>query len=90
MHKSNAWGLYDMHGNILEWCEDVYSKDFYESPEAKKDPLCKSSNTAQPDRVLRGGSWRDTAANCRAAIRYHKEPTIRDAYIGFRVVADIK
>lgn len=89
-HQPNGWGLYDMHGNVLEWCEDVYSKDFYESPEAKKDPLCQSSATVQPDRVLRGGSWRDTPANCRASIRYHKDPAARDAYIGFRVVAELK
>jgi formylglycine-generating enzyme required for sulfatase activity len=64
--KPNAWGLYDMHGNVWEWTRDWYDGKYYhESP--AKDP---TGPTAVTSRVLRGGSWSDPAPYCRSSYRY--------------------
>jgi formylglycine-generating enzyme required for sulfatase activity len=79
--KANLWGLYDMHGNVWQWCRDRYDKDFYEeSP--KEDPEC----TKGGDRVLRGGSWNLGARRCRAAHRFWCKPALTNFSVGFRVV----
>jgi len=80
--KPNAWGLYDMHGNVWQWCADWCSKDYYEqSPRC--DPI---GPTAGSTRVLRGGFWYFSASNCRSASRNSYGPTIRSHGNGFRVV----
>jgi formylglycine-generating enzyme required for sulfatase activity len=79
----NAWGLYDMHGNVWEWCLDWYvSGDTVLLP--GDDPVGPPSGSA---RVLRGGSWILNAANCRSARRIGYSPSIRNYYFGFRVAA---
>ncbi|GHV90482.1 hypothetical protein AGMMS50268_09850 [Spirochaetia bacterium] len=75
----NRWGLYDMHGNVWEWCWDWY--DGY-STAAQTDPMGASSGSY---RVLRGGSWSIFAEYLRSACRYNRAPSYRDDYFGFRV-----
>ncbi|MBA4189503.1 MAG: hypothetical protein C0467_16060 [Planctomycetaceae bacterium] len=76
---ANPWGLFDMHGNVWDWCRDGYGN--YSSSE-QADPKGSSN---EEYRVLRGGSWRSTPVNCRAAYRLRLGPANRNNFIGFRV-----
>lgn len=78
----NAWGLYDMHGNVMEWCSDW--KDSYPLGPLT-DPTGPTSGTG---RVVRGGSWDTYAEFARAANRWSCAEALRTNYIGFRVVLD--
>jgi len=81
--KPSAFGLYDMHGNVLEWCSDWYDADYYSnSPEV--DP--RGPKTAKEYRVLRGGSWYHGPGSCRSANRFRYSPDGRISNFGFRVV----
>jgi formylglycine-generating enzyme required for sulfatase activity len=77
--KANAWGLYDMHGNVWEWCSDWYGG--YPKG-AVSDPVGPIQGSR---RVDRGGSWLLEAARCRLAIRFRRLPSVREYDLGFRV-----
>lgn len=76
---SNDWGLYDMHGNVYEWCQDWYGKYTNDST----DPVGSSGGSS---RVLRGGCWSISAEHCRSANRSYFSPDDRNGSIGFRLV----
>jgi formylglycine-generating enzyme required for sulfatase activity len=81
-YKPNAWGLYDTHGIVLEWCSDWYG----EYPVgAVSDPTGPETNEFRVMRVMRGGGWGNEPADCRSASRDGKLPGHRFAYVGFRV-----
>ncbi len=77
----NAWGLYDMQGNVYELCQDWYDKDYPSG--SVTDPSGSSSGLS---RVLRGGSWGHDARRCRSAIRSYYLPGYGSNFIGFRLV----
>jgi formylglycine-generating enzyme required for sulfatase activity len=79
----NAFGLYDMHGNVWEWCLDHWHDNYRNAP---GDGTAWISSDLSADRVLRGGSWVDGPAYCRAAFRFHHQPDYRLGLNGFRVV----
>ena len=78
--KPNAWGLYDMLGNVLEWCADCF--DDYPSGSVT-DPTGPVNGAK---RVFRGGSWRSEAQNCRSEYRTSNTPDYRFSILGFRVL----
>ncbi len=78
LKKANAWGLFDMHGNVSEWCLDWYDAE----PTSGDDPATPS---ILDRKVLRGGNWRFTADACRSAFRFPIHPANRNRQIGFRI-----
>ncbi len=84
-YPANAWGLYDMHGNVWEWCSDWYDERSYEmiSEIDPQGPECATQ------RVLRGGSWHNSGHLCRSARRNKYEPDFKADTIGFRIVLEV-
>ncbi|MDO4857460.1 MAG: formylglycine-generating enzyme family protein [Thermoguttaceae bacterium] len=80
--KPNAWGLYDMHGNVWEWCSDFYDAKFYD-----RSPASDPENTEPSSyRVFRGGDWFFSAGFSRSAFRFRDAPDYRVYFLGLRVL----
>jgi formylglycine-generating enzyme required for sulfatase activity len=100
---ANAWGLCDMHGNVLEWCQDHWNENYTGAPIDGGAWILSSGNAvdsgASPSydpegnitsrRVLRGGSWGYNPGNCRSARRFHDVPSYRTYHISFRVSCSV-
>ena len=85
-YPPNAWGIYDMHGNVYEWCLDWYDEKYYDECKKKGTVENPAGPETGSDRVLRGGSWNLDARYCRSAYRISAAPAYRYGDVGFRPV----
>jgi formylglycine-generating enzyme required for sulfatase activity len=85
--KPNGWGIYDMSGNVWEWCEDDWHNSYAGAPDDGTAWL-DNDNRSQSLKCLRGGSWADSPYSCRSAYRVRVNPGSHDSDLGFRVVCD--
>ena len=80
---ANTWGLYQMHGNVWEWCEDRFDFEYYQK--FKKHDPCGPSNPYFSNRILRGGCWLKNVFGARSAFRYDLAPNRKNNCTGFRL-----
>jgi formylglycine-generating enzyme required for sulfatase activity len=93
-YPSNAWGLYDMHGNVFEWCNDWYDPDFYkksprENPKGPEKGVVPTDFGNNFFVVVRGGCWLDESRACRSARRFRLQQSEPYRWTGFRVVCEV-
>jgi formylglycine-generating enzyme required for sulfatase activity len=89
-YAPNAWGLYDMHGNVWEWCSDWYDADYYkrsprEDPQGPAKGVLGTGFGADFFAVVRGGSWIEEGRGCRSAYRFRYQSIEMYRLVGFRV-----
>ncbi len=89
-YAANAWGLYDMHGNVWEWCQDWYDPAYYkrsprEDPQGPDKGVLPTGFRNQFFRVVRSGCWLEEGRGCRSAYRFRLMPDERYRWVGFRV-----
>jgi formylglycine-generating enzyme required for sulfatase activity len=98
--KPNAWGLYDMHGNVWEWCQDIWHESYVGTPGNGSafeiiDPAVGASDGADLKmdinimRVLRGGSWSLSYEACKSTYRTYDNPEDRESDRGFRILREL-
>jgi formylglycine-generating enzyme required for sulfatase activity len=85
LKNPNAFGLYDMHGNVYEWCHDYAGDDYYKQSPVN-DPKGPASGSS---RVLRGGSWYNSSRDSRSAYRFRLDADYRSSNLGFRLVREL-
>jgi formylglycine-generating enzyme required for sulfatase activity len=83
--KANAFGMFDMHGNVWEWCQDVHHESYAGAP----TDGAAWEDAAGSERVIRGGAWDSGTTICRSSFRYHQPADARFANVGFRVVCQL-
>ena len=95
--KPNAWGLFDMHGNVFEWTQDCWHRNYFDAPidgstwlddkDEAKSPWAPPANCSI--RVLRGGDWSSRPRDSRSGYRVYNFDNFKSIYIGFRVVREL-
>jgi formylglycine-generating enzyme required for sulfatase activity len=93
-YPPNAWGLYDMHGNVMEWCADWYDPDYYKNspkddPKGPANGVLGTGFASDYFHVVRGGCWLDEGRGCRAAYRFRLQTSEPYRLVGFRVVCGV-
>ncbi|WP_019509103.1 bifunctional serine/threonine-protein kinase/formylglycine-generating enzyme family protein [Pleurocapsa sp. PCC 7319] len=84
--SANKFGLYDLHGNVAEWCADTWHDNYQNAP---SDGSAWTSNNPKDDRVLRGGSWLHFPGSCRSAQRFQSSPKNKSDAFGFRIASSV-
>jgi formylglycine-generating enzyme required for sulfatase activity len=79
--QPNPWGLYDMCGNLWQWCQDFYQVDYYEESPEENPRGPKTGET----KVVRGGAWKFSADSCRSGYRYNEDPGYADVCFGYDI-----
>ena len=97
-YPANGYGLYDMSGNVAEWCLDTYQRKFYANGQPRNpvagaenvQQVIANANATKGRRVVRGGSWSFNAKSVRVANRLAEKPSLLSSDVGFRCVRDVE